>query len=195
MPGTNYPYTSLDYSQVIRQSFDEVNDRLRVDASVSVVLGTVEVVIDAANDSIKIGDGDGDFLDINPDGSINVNIVSTGVTRNTINTYNEITSIASGSETTISTYTAPVGKTTYITRIEATGTNIAQYQVYKNLSVISKFYTNFGSDLSTTFEYMTGIGDFPGLKVNVGDVITIKVLHSRAAAGDFAARIQSIEVG
>jgi hypothetical protein len=66
--------TKLDANQVLIRSYDEPNNRLRVDAQVTSSIGTVDVVIDAASgDNIKISDGV-DTLSINPDGSINVNI-------------------------------------------------------------------------------------------------------------------------
>lgn len=63
--------TKLDANQVLKRSFDEANDRLRTDAAVSVVLGTVEVIIDHVNDSIKIGDGT-DIALVTAAGELNV---------------------------------------------------------------------------------------------------------------------------
>jgi len=58
MPGPNTPYTGLDADQVIRQSFDQDQDRLRVDAEVTATIGVLEVDIDAADgDNIAISDG------------------------------------------------------------------------------------------------------------------------------------------
>jgi hypothetical protein len=50
MAGPNSPYTALDFSQVIRQSFDEANDRLRVDAVVTASIGEVKIT-DGTNDA------------------------------------------------------------------------------------------------------------------------------------------------
>ena len=55
--------TKLDSNQVIKQVYDEAGNRLRVDAVVSASIGSVEII-----------DGDGDSLNVNPDGSINVAI-------------------------------------------------------------------------------------------------------------------------
>jgi len=63
--------TKLDANQVLKRAFDDANDRIKVEAEVSATIGTVEVVIDHANDSIKIGDGT-DLLAVNTNGSINV---------------------------------------------------------------------------------------------------------------------------
>jgi hypothetical protein len=74
MPGANAPYTQLDANQVLKQSFDEVNDRLRVDATVSATIGSI--VIDAEQSDIAIKDRVTDnLLKINNDGSIDANVV------------------------------------------------------------------------------------------------------------------------
>lgn len=49
--------TDLDFNQIFQRSFDEDNDRVRVDAAISLDGGITEVVISHANDSIRLGDG------------------------------------------------------------------------------------------------------------------------------------------
>jgi hypothetical protein len=56
--------TKLDAGQVLKQAYDESNNRLRVDATVSASISDVSIV-DANT---------GDPLTVNPDGSINTNI-------------------------------------------------------------------------------------------------------------------------
>jgi hypothetical protein len=74
MPGPNAPYTQLDADQVLKQSFDEVNDRLRVDASVTAVVAGV--TLDAATSDIAIADRvTGNLLKVNADGSVDANVV------------------------------------------------------------------------------------------------------------------------
>lgn len=64
--------TKLDANQVLIRSYDESENRLRVDSKVTATIGSVDVIIDAASgDNIKISDGV-DTLAVNPDGSINV---------------------------------------------------------------------------------------------------------------------------
>lgn len=63
--------TKLDSNQVLKNVYDEPANRLRTDASVSVVLGTVEVIINHVNDSIKIGDGT-DLALVTASGELNV---------------------------------------------------------------------------------------------------------------------------
>ena len=81
MAGPNAPYTNLDSDQVLKQSFDEANDRLRVDAQVTAVVpGPFEVIIDDTTDSIAIGDGTGNKWQINADRSGNVRTMNTLIT-------------------------------------------------------------------------------------------------------------------
>lgn len=73
MTGPNTPYTALDANQVLKQSFDESADRLRVDAEVTAVVESVTVNV--GDVSIKDGTVDSQKLKVNPDGSIDVNAV------------------------------------------------------------------------------------------------------------------------
>lgn len=58
MPGPGAPYTNLDFQQVLKQSFDEATDRLRVDAVATIITPpALEVSINQVDDSISIGDG------------------------------------------------------------------------------------------------------------------------------------------
>lgn len=57
MPGPNAPYTALDANQVITHVYDEVNDRLRTDATLNIDSATIEVSTSHTDDSIRLGDG------------------------------------------------------------------------------------------------------------------------------------------
>lgn len=149
----------------------------------------VNVTLNAATDSIAISDGT-DTLAVNPDGSINVNVTQSnpGTLKNF---YNEITSITSGILTTIQSYTAPVGKISYLQLAEFSGTNIAEYTVVINSNIQAKKRTYFGSSLNGQIQFnQSGIG----LLLTVGDIVYIKVIHSRPDLGDFEGRIQVVEV-
>lgn len=67
MPGPNAPYTQLSFSQVITQCFNEAQDRLRVEGTVT---------FDSLTSSVAIADAvTGDPMSILADGSINVNTI------------------------------------------------------------------------------------------------------------------------
>lgn len=149
------------------------------------------VAVDAADgDNIAIHDNDGDELAINPDGSINVNLTQSNP-GDLKSFYNEITAVATSVLSTIQTYTAPVGKTTFLQKIEVSGSNIAEYTVEINAAVQDKKRTYFSGPLNAEFRFVeTGTG----LPLQVGDVVTVRVIHLRPDTGDFNSRLQVIEV-
>ncbi|PCI45867.1 MAG: hypothetical protein COB41_00315 [Proteobacteria bacterium] len=169
-----------------------------VGLDVNVIGGTIDVSgtdldirdLNSSQDNVAIKNENGDALLINPDGSINVNASNSQGSPN--NTYNEISSVAASTPSTIVSYMAPVGKTTYLQKIKASGTNIAQYEVKVNGSVIDKGYTYFGSSLSTLFDFTGNANN--GYLLTVGDLVILEVTHIRGGTGDFNGRIQSIEV-
>lgn len=139
--------------------------------------------------SLRIGDGT-DELEVNSDGSINVNVLGSGASDNVISTFNEISSVASGALTDIVTYTAPLGVSCYLSKIDYSGENIAKYVVAVNGTPVDQQRTYFGSSVNGTFNFANGSR---GLKLDSGDVVTLKVIHSRPFVGDFNGRIQTVE--
>lgn len=71
--------SKLDFEQIIQGSYDESNGRLRVETEIATVTvgSNQEILITDDVDSIKVGDGSGTYLKINPDGSINTGITGT----------------------------------------------------------------------------------------------------------------------
>lgn len=146
--------------------------------------------LDQSTDSIAIGDGE-DLISVNPDGSLNVNIVSEGAVDSEItNTFGTAASVSTGVLTTVASYTVPGSTITELLRVEGSGSNIALYEVYKNATLIAKKRTNFGSDLSVVFDFLSGLR---GVPLAEGDVVTIRVLHNRPYTGNFEGRIQTIK--
>jgi len=145
--------------------------------------------LNSSQDNIAIENAAGDALLINPDGSINVN--SSNPQGTSVSTYNEILSVTTSITTTVVSYTAPVGKTTYLQLVEVSGTNIAQYVIKVNGTPINKVYTYFGSGLSNTFNFSANSNS--GFPLSVGDLVIVEVTHLRGPDGDFNGRIQSIE--
>lgn len=218
------PPSSFDGNQVLQHAFEESTGRLRVDAAVSVVIGTVEVIIDHTNDSIRIGDGtdlvttttigpdvgldvnvisnldassdnvaihdsDGDELEINADGSININ---PNPALTSINKYGEANSVTTSTETSLITHTGAVGKTTFLQRVSVSGTNIAEYKVKLNGTTIDRKYSRHGGPLDLDFNYNGNNNN--GYLISIGDIVSVTVIHVRPTTGDFNARIQAIEI-
>lgn len=146
-----------------------------------------------AYDSVRVGDGV-EELSINPDGSINVNIVNTSVTPEAVkNIFNKITSIADNIRTSIVSHTAAIGKQTYLQRINVNGNNTACYEVEIGGSIIDEGCTYFGGPLREQFDF-DGYSE-NGLIISPGTKVEVFVEHCRDEVGDFSSRIQILEIG
>ena len=198
----------VDAFQVLRSVFDVDKNCLRVcvvDGSPGSG-GGIEVIIDHTEDSIRLGDGTnfftstnnsgkisldvnvsnpfiiedsgGDQLEVNADGSLNVSISGGKVVTAT---YNEITGVASGATITIASIVP--GTNTALTRVTASGSNTAYYEVVVNGTVRAKKYTYFGGELSVDFDFSNGI------PVVSGQTILVRVRHARPFVGNFNATI------
>jgi hypothetical protein len=140
-----------------------------------------------------LGSPSGDLLNVNADGSINVNIVSAPISGQVEkNIYNEVLAVASGVETQIASYTVPLGKTAILQRITTSGENVGRYRVYLNSVPFDTQRTYYGGDMNSNFEYTTGTSN--GYILNASDVIAVKILHTRVYVGNFNARIQVLEI-
>lgn len=67
MTGPNVPYTDLDANQVLRQSFDESEDRLRVDATFSMdPPPSMDITLTPEDDAVALGDVSGNLVTTTP---------------------------------------------------------------------------------------------------------------------------------
>jgi hypothetical protein len=127
-------------------------------------------------------------------GALDVNIVAAPANNiNVIAVYNEVSAVASGIETTVATYINNNVTTNFLVRIETSGTNIAEYRLYRNASIIDKKYSEF-TQLNTVFEYSTADTSAPGLKTATSDTFYLKVIHNRPNVGNFNAKLLVLEV-
>jgi len=144
-------------------------------------------------DSVRIGDGV-EELEINPDGSINVNIVNTSVVPEIVRpVFNKITSVVDSIRSSIVSHTASLTKQTYLQFISVSGNNIADYELEINSSVIDERNTYFGGPLSEQFEFNAYSEN--GMLITPGQKIEVFSTHYRSDLGDFSSRIQILEVG
>jgi hypothetical protein len=143
---------------------------------------------------VEVIGANGNIVEPNVDGSINVNIVSTPVAGNTVkNVYNEANSVVSGATTLLVQYTVPLSATSSVLeRISVSGENIAKYTVFWNTTQIDTRRTFYGSSLSEYFEFTTGSSE--GFTLAPGDTIKVYLLHNRPYVGDFEGRIQVLEI-
>jgi len=110
----------------------------------------------------------------------------------TVNEFNEVLGVGSGIPTMIVQYIAPVGMAAFLQLVEATGTNIGEYEVVLNGTPIAKRRTYFSGGLDVEFPF-SGQPSANGLELSPGDVVEVFGTHSRPMLGDFAARIQIVE--
>jgi hypothetical protein len=99
--------------------------------------------------------------------------------------YNEISSVASGAETNVISFTA-TGNGYRVNKIIVSGENIGTYKVKVNGTTVLIKRTYFGGNLNEEFNFE----DFEnGLKLNATDQIIVTVLHNRPFTGNFEASI------
>lgn len=137
-------------------------------------------------DSVRIGDGT-DLLAINPDGSINV-VIADAMDEDPISAYGESPATPTGTPAAVVTYVVPADKIAFLYRVEASGENVARYQVTVNDTVIATRRTHHGSGLTTDFNF-----DSPNKRTLIlqpGDIIKLVALHNRPESGDFEARVE-----
>lgn len=187
--------SNLDFQNIFQRAFDESTDRLRTDSTATIVTPpAIEVAIDAATDNIAIiGISDGtDSLNINSDGSLNVN-VNDATDEQVISLFAEQLSVLSAVDTLILSYTVPSSHNLFLNIIEVSGENIAMYEIRKNGIAIARKRTYFGGGLNEQFNFYST--SQKGLEFNPGDILQARVLHNRPDSATFEARIQGILKG
>lgn len=142
---------------------------------------------------VVVAGDNGNTIEPNPDGSINVNIISAQTQNKTVNRYAEVNSVAAGVETTVVQYLVPLNLTSSILqRISVSGDNVGQYKVYLNGTTIDSRRTFFGGSFNEQFEFCVGTAD--GTTLSPGDTVAVKILHNSHYVGDFQGRIQVFEI-
>lgn len=106
------------------------------------------------------------------------------------NFFSEAVIAPSTVETTIVSYTVPVGKAAKILRVEFGGENYGLFSVYKNSVKIGKLRT-WWMAFSGVFNFSGGTAD--GYPLSTGDTVELKVLHVRTGTVEFEGRIQVVE--
>ena len=107
-------------------------------------------------------------------------------------TYNEVTNVASGVETTIASFTNSSLLNVFMQQIQVSGTNMAEYRIYINSVIVDKAYTSL-TKFNEVRTYFTGDGTVPGLKLANGDLVEVKAIQSRNSTCSFNALIQTLE--
>lgn len=141
-------------------------------------------VVGDVHSSVRIaGPNCNNEMEVNSDGSINVNVVTTITTGLTV-LHNEISSVPSGAETAMISVTAPIGGYR-VSKIEVSGENVALFRVKVNGATIynkRSWWTAFNQ----TFDFESFNN---GLLLSSGDVLTVTTIHNRPFACDFEASV------
>lgn len=141
--------------------------------------------------NVTITDDDGDELEINNDGSINVNVLtSPSASPGLDTTYNAISAVAAGIETTLLTMVGSINGTK-IYKIDVSGENIALFRV--KINAVTKFSkrTFFGGNLNESFVFEPFDN---GLEINPGDILTVTVIHNRPSLSNYESTALSINL-
>lgn len=126
--------------------------------------------------------------------ALNVNVVNAVfTTEDVIVSYNEVAAIAVGVETTINTYTAPVGKVAYLLTILGSGENRGYFNVYNNGVLLDRQYMNV-TQLTAPFDYKTGSAAVPGMVIPVGNTVEIKAVNAGTSTAMYNGRFLILEV-
>jgi len=107
-----------------------------------------------------------------------------------VSEFNSITALASGSQSAIVSYTFPAGKKFFLQLAEYSGENIAEYEIFRDTTLIAKRRTYFSGGLDGMVQFVQSSA--LGLEISAGEVISVKVEHARPMSGDFDARILGV---
>lgn len=129
------------------------------------------------------------IANVNPDGSLNVNVV-TSSSKVLYSLFNSISSVSNGVLTTILSYTVPIGKTDFLSLIEVSGTNMAQFDVYINGVLNARKRTSL-TEFNEEFDF--SVTNEIGLSLSAGTIVLITVLQNRPDLGNYEARLMYAE--
>lgn len=142
---------------------------------------------------VEVKGTNGNFIEPNPDGSLNVNIVPSTNPKDIVkNIFGTAAAVISGATTVISQYTVPLNVTSILERIVASGENIGTYIVLVNNVIQAILRTYYAGGFNVFFDFTTGQDN--GFLLQPGDNVTITVLHNRPSVANFDARIQVLEI-
>jgi hypothetical protein len=151
------------------------------------VYGSDATSFDSNVDLIR-GGTDGTLIG-NTGNALNVTNVSSSSTSGLDIKYNEVSSIVSGSETNVISFTAS-GSGYRVSKIYVAGENIALFKVKLNGTTICAKRTFFGN-LNEEFNFEDFVN---GLKLVSTDQIVVTVLHNRPWSGNFESTIMGINL-
>jgi hypothetical protein len=103
------------------------------------------------------------------------------INEHVINLYDESLAVPAAILTNVISYTIPIAKKFYLNLIQVSGENVASFTIDLNGTTIDKKRTYF-TEYNMEFY-------FKSLKLIAGDILKVKVYHTRPMAADFNAKI------
>lgn len=161
------------FSQTVRTRKDGEDERVHV----KIVDGTTSPAIN----QVKVDSNNNLYTSA---------IIRQNTDEEVISSFNAITSVVSGVNTVLLTYTVPVGKMAYLQKAELSGDNIASYEIYLDGVLSGRKRTYFGSSLNEEFNFEAE--NNKGLKLLANTVVVLKVTHNRLGLGSFDSRLQLV---
>jgi hypothetical protein len=122
-------------------------------------------------------------LKINADGSINV-VDSGSSSLTAFSVFNSISSVPNGTLTPILNFTAST--TNFLSKVEVSGTNMAQFEVWINGALRARQRTSL-TEFNAKFDF--AIAEQTALILNSGDNVIVQVIQDRPNLGDYEARM------
>lgn len=209
MADTSGNLSKLDANQVLRLSYDDDKNRLRVGAEITASIADIDVHIDSASgDNISIASADGlNPMIVNPDGSINVVAdimldqaqdsvaIGDGTTLAFVDpaTHALLVTLNNTNLTTKNIFNEIINIVNGITSIIISYTAIANTKLLRcdfggdNIAVYSLYIG--GNIQAKKYTYYTNLNEMlefiSGLPITTGDLIQIEVIHNRPNPGTF----------
>jgi len=138
------------------------------------------------SDSVKIGDGT-DFLEVNGDGSINVNVVSAALSATEKHIYNTVVAGIPNTPNDVATYTVTAAKTFILKQWMAAGSGKFKASLSVNAVIVD---TQFNSTATPNVERTIA----SPIEVPAGQIIKVIVTNKDMANQDLYAFINGNEV-
>lgn len=169
---SNYPAT-----QNVAVTSSVLPTGAATDAELSAIQGSIMDAEISNNEKLDLIDAKLGEINTKLTAPISVNFS----TNENKNYYAEILNVASGSYTNVLSFTVTVNSK--LKAIQSSGTNIAEYEVVLNGSVLDKQRTNFGTTLNCFFSFQNGV------TLVSGDSVIVRAKHERPSLSNFNAKI------
>ncbi len=174
--------SKLDQQQILQRVLDGDNDRLRVDAAVSATVSDITVVMDAATDSVAIGDGvkEATITTVAGKNSLDVNVTQSALPSGAATSANQATEITSlqliddsphANNATLNKGAPLMGQLDDTSTILATEDNVSVARITAQRALHANLRDTSGIALGTTANPLfIGMTDSPNLEDRISEL-------------------------